>query len=98
MFRLTPEYPGVIGLKSGAGFDYFENYRTNPPSPEFAFPPLPGEITLTLDGARTVRVKVVDPTGRPVPGVVVKPFRPQKAGKIQTIEISPWRDDQCHDR
>lgn len=79
---------GVVGLKSGAGFDYFENYRTNPPSPSFAFPPLPGEITLTLDGARTKRIKVVDPTGRPVPGVVVKPFRPKKAGKIATIEIA----------
>ena len=78
----------MIGLKSGAGFDYFENYRTTPPSPEFEFPALPGEITLTLDGARTVRVKVVDPSGRPVPGVVVKPFRPQKTGKIQTIEIA----------
>ncbi len=80
--------PGVIALKSGAGFDYFENYRTNPPSPEFDFPALPAEITLTLDGARTVKVKVLDPTGRPVPGVEVKPFRPQKAGKIQTIEIA----------
>jgi beta-lactamase regulating signal transducer with metallopeptidase domain/protocatechuate 3,4-dioxygenase beta subunit len=81
--------PGVIGLKSGAGFDYFENYRTNPPYPEFAFPPLPQVITLTLDGARTVRVKAVDPAGQPVSGVVVKPFRPQKAGKIETINIAP---------
>jgi beta-lactamase regulating signal transducer with metallopeptidase domain len=78
----------VIGLKSGAGFDYFENYRTQPPGSAFAFPPLPGEITLTLDGARTARIKVVDATGRPVPGAVVKPFRPTKAGKIETIEIA----------
>ena len=79
--------PGVIGLKSGAGFDYFENYRTQPPGPAFPFPPLPGEITLTLDGARTARIKVVDADG-PVPGAVVKPFRPTKAGKIETIEIA----------
>jgi beta-lactamase regulating signal transducer with metallopeptidase domain len=80
--------PGVIGLKSDAGFDYFENYRTQPPGNAFAFPPLPGEIALTLDGARTVRIKVIDAAGRPVPGVVVKPFRPSKAGKIETIEIA----------
>jgi beta-lactamase regulating signal transducer with metallopeptidase domain/protocatechuate 3,4-dioxygenase beta subunit len=77
----------VTGLKSGAGFDYFENYSTNPPSPSFPYPPLPQEITLTLDGARTVRVKVIDPAGRPVPGVAVKPWRPLKAGKIETIDI-----------
>jgi beta-lactamase regulating signal transducer with metallopeptidase domain len=80
--------PGIIGLKSEAGFDYFENYRTNPPFPEFEFPPLPQEITLTLDGAQTVRVKVVDPAGRPVAGVVIRPFRPFKAGKVATIEIA----------
>jgi beta-lactamase regulating signal transducer with metallopeptidase domain len=80
--------PGVVGLKSGAGFDYFENYSTTPPIPTFEFPPLPAEITLTLDGASTVRIKVIDASGRPVPGVLVKPFRPRKAGKIATIEIA----------
>ena len=80
--------PGVIGLKSGAGFDYFENYRTTPPFPEFAFPPLPAEVALTLDGARTARIKVVDPDGKPVAGAVVKPFRPRKAGKLATIEVA----------
>ena len=29
---------GVIGLKSGAGFDYFENYRTTPPNPRVRIP------------------------------------------------------------
>ncbi len=29
----------VIGHKSRAGFDYFENYRSTPPLPEFDFPP-----------------------------------------------------------
>ena len=79
---------GVIGLESGAGFDYFENYRTNPPTPNFDFPPLPAEITLTLDGAQTVRVKVIGPNGQPMPGVVIKPFRPTKPGKITDIVIA----------
>ena len=39
----------VIGLKAGAGFDYFENYRTKPAAD---YPPLPAELSLTLDGAR----------------------------------------------
>ena len=51
---------GVIGHKSGAGFDYFENYRATPASPEFPFPPLPGELALTLDGAQTLKIKAVD--------------------------------------
>ena len=78
---------GVIGHKSGAGFDYFENYRATPPSPEFPFPPLPGELTLTLDGAQSLRIKAVDPEGRPVPGVVFAPFRPMKSGKISSIAL-----------
>ncbi len=80
--------PGVIGLKSGAGFDYFENYTTNPPTPEFEVSPLPAEITLTLNGAQTVRIKVIDQAGRPIPGIVIKPFRPMKAKKIATIAIA----------
>jgi beta-lactamase regulating signal transducer with metallopeptidase domain/protocatechuate 3,4-dioxygenase beta subunit len=79
---------GVIGLKLGAGFDYFENYRTTPPDARIEFPPLPAEITLTLDGAQAVRIKVVGPDGRPMPGVVLAPWRPSKSGKIETMDIS----------
>ena len=39
----------VIGLKAGAGFDYFENYRTRPAAD---YPPLPADVSLMLDGAR----------------------------------------------
>ena len=78
---------GVIGHKSGVGFDYFENYRATPPSPEYPFPPLPGELALTLDGAQTLNIKAVDSEGRPVPGVVFAPFRPMKAGKISSMPL-----------
>jgi beta-lactamase regulating signal transducer with metallopeptidase domain len=78
---------GVVGLKSGAGFDYFENYRATPPSPEFPFPPLPGELALMLDGAQTLKIKALDPEGRPVSGVVLAPFRPMKAGKIASMPL-----------
>jgi len=77
----------VIGHKPGAGFDYFENYRATPPSPRFDFPPLPAEITLTLDGAQTVRVKAVDSKGQPVSGAVITPARLQKPEKIAGIFI-----------
>jgi beta-lactamase regulating signal transducer with metallopeptidase domain len=58
----------VTGHKSGVGFDYFENYHTTPAAD---FPPLPSEVTLTLDGAETVRVKAVDSKGKPVSGIEV---------------------------
>jgi beta-lactamase regulating signal transducer with metallopeptidase domain len=82
---------GVIGLKSGSGFDYFENYRSTPPNPQFEFPQLPAEITLTLDGAVNVKIKVVGPDGQPMPGVVIAPWRPSKPGKITTLDISRGR-------
>ena len=50
----------VIGLKSGAGIDYFENYRTKPATD---FPPLPNEVTLTLDDAQTIRLRALDSPG-----------------------------------
>ena len=52
----------VIGLKAGVGFDYFENYHIVPAT---EFPPLPEEVTLTLNGARTVRIKAVDSAAGP---------------------------------
>ena len=76
----------VIGHKSGVGFDYFENYRTRPAT---EFPPLPAEVTLTLDGAQTVRIKAVDSAGRPVPGVVFSPSSLHKREKIDRANVSP---------
>ena len=74
----------VIGLKAGAGFDYFENYRTRPAAD---YPPLPADVTLTLDGAQTVRVKAVDSTGQPVPGVEIGPTHLSKIGKVSYANV-----------
>ena len=60
----------VIGLKPRVGFDYFENYHTKPAT---HYPPLPAEITLTLDGVQSIRVKAIDSKSQPVPGVVFAP-------------------------
>jgi hypothetical protein len=69
----------VAGHKSGVGFDYFENYHTKPAAD---FPPLPSEVTLTLDGAETVRVKAVDSKGQPVSGVEIGLGYLHKRGKL----------------
>ncbi len=74
----------VIGLKSGVGFDYFENYRTKPATD---FPPLPAEVTLTLDGAQTIRLKALDSKSQPVPGVVFSPWILLKNGKIDRANV-----------
>ena len=75
----------VIGLKAGAGFDYFENYRTWPPAD---YPPLPADVSLILDGAQTVRVKAVDSKGEPVSGVDIGPPLAQKIGKVGYANFS----------
>ena len=67
--------PWVIGLKAGAGFDYFENYRTTPAIARFTFRPCRRDLTLTLDGAQTAENQGGRPDGpagsgrrdRPVP-------------------------------
>jgi RNA polymerase sigma factor (sigma-70 family) len=70
----------VTGLKSGVGFDYFENYRTLPP---LDLKPLPAELTLTLDGSLTVRVHLTDSAGKPVRGAVISPTEVGKEGKLK---------------
>ncbi len=74
----------VTGLKAGAGFDYFENYRSKPAAD---YPPLPGELTLTLDGAQTVRVNAVDSAGEPIPGIAIGPTHLSKIGKVSYANV-----------
>ena len=74
----------VIGLKPGVGCDYFENYRTRPATD---FPSLPEEVTLTLDGAQTIRIKAIDSKGQPVPDVAFSPWTFQKPGKIDRVNL-----------
>jgi beta-lactamase regulating signal transducer with metallopeptidase domain len=75
----------VIGYKSGAGFDYFENYQKRR---AVEFPPLPDELTLTLGGAKTVRVRAIDTQGRPAPGVVVIPRLVGARSKISPADVA----------
>ena len=75
----------VIAHKGGVGFDYFENYQT---SNARDLEPLPADLTLTLDGATTVRVKAVDTQGRPVAGVEFTPWLIRKASKIDRANMA----------
>ncbi len=74
----------VFGSKPGVGLDYFETYRSIPAT--YALPP--AEVRLVLDGARTVRVKVVDSVDKPVPGVELVPWLLRKAGKLGDLNLS----------
>jgi hypothetical protein len=61
----------VFARKPHLGFDYAHNVR--PRSPQ-------EPLTLTLDGARTLRVKTADRDGKPIAGVKVGPLVIQKPG------------------
>jgi Carboxypeptidase regulatory-like domain len=60
----------IAAVKSGVGFDYYENYR----SAEFIAPLTPPkQVTLTLAGARTVRLRAEDSHGKPLPNIEFVP-------------------------
>jgi RNA polymerase sigma factor (sigma-70 family) len=67
----------VLARKAKVGFDYA---AAGAQGDRNALKPLPDQLTLTLDGARTVRVKAVDREGRPIGGVAVGVSSVQKAG------------------
>ena len=73
----------IFGLKPGLGFDYFENYLTVPSD----WSPLPRQVSLVLNGARTVRVRAVDSANRPVAGVEIAPVSVYKKGKLGVVNL-----------
>ena len=74
----------IVGFKAGTGFDYFETSRSQPAGEGG---PLPAEVTIRLDGSRTVRVKAIDSAGRPVRGSIFRPgtFGSRKSLARQTL-------------
>jgi beta-lactamase regulating signal transducer with metallopeptidase domain/protocatechuate 3,4-dioxygenase beta subunit len=86
-FRVPPDLSllWTTALKAGVGFDYAENYRSWPGDDD---PPLPDAVELTLAGARTVRVRAVDPAGAPVAGVEFAPWYFNLPGKIAGGNVS----------
>jgi beta-lactamase regulating signal transducer with metallopeptidase domain len=81
----------VVAQKAGAGLDYI---ATDPLATPDEPRPLPREVVLTLDGAVPLRIKAVDPEGRPAPGVRISPVvlqRPARGGPIETgFAASSW--------
>ena len=77
----------VFGTKPGVGVDYYETSRSVPP----LYAPPPAEVLLVLNEARTVRVKVVDSSGRPVPGVELTPWTIHKKGKSGSVNLSGFK-------
>jgi hypothetical protein len=75
----------VVGAKAGVGFDYFENYSTRS---TLERAPLPAEVTLILDGARTAHLKAADSAGRPVAGIAMVPWTVKKKGKRGDANLS----------
>jgi len=78
--------PWIAAIKPGVGFDYFENYQAWPPGA--ATPAPPREVTLVLEGARTVRVHTLDSAGNPVPGVKMVPWYIRKKGRMAYCNLS----------
>jgi RNA polymerase sigma factor (sigma-70 family) len=68
----------LTALKSKMGFDYELFWIHGEEQP---FKALPNTVELVLDGARTVRVKAVDGTGAPIPGIGIYPWLFLKNGK-----------------
>jgi hypothetical protein len=75
----------VVALKPGGGCDYFENYSSRF-SDKRAEPP--AEVALTLNGARTFRIRVVDTADHGVAGVEVAPWTVRKTGKIASVNFN----------
>jgi hypothetical protein len=69
----------IVALKDGVGADYFENYQSYPAQ---VFAPPPPEVSLTLDGARTVRINAIGSDGKGVPGLGFQMWLLNKPGKI----------------
>lgn len=79
------EVEWIYGFQDNHGFDYYENYSAFPSHERL---PLPDNVTLTLDGSQTAKVRIVDSDEKPVPGVIVVPWTIMKKGKLSDINLS----------
>ena len=78
----------VVALKSGAGFDsWCATVQPGGPRQD-----VPDRLELTLDGARPVRVHVVDSAGRGIPQISIVPWTIQKEGRSSYANLSGFGD------
>ena len=74
----------VMALKSGAGFDYASTLVAKRERERNA---LPDQVKLRLTGSRTVRVRAVDSSERPVAGLLIYPWYIEKPGTMEHANI-----------
>src|SRR5262249_50291399 len=72
----------VFALKSGSGLDYFLTSRGREP---WQFTAMPGEIALTLDAVKPLRVKAHDASEKPVAGLPIYFTSLSKSGKAGAL-------------
>ncbi len=83
-----PKIQWIIAAKPGAGFDYFENYRSWPSEGNAT---VPESVALVLNGARTARLKAVDSKGNPLVGVDFHAWIIKKRSKLAEANLSGGR-------
>ena len=80
----------IVALKPGRGFDFAEYGRIDDYQRSQGGVPaldLPGSVALTLDNPRTVRIKAVDSSGKPLAGVGFHPWLLGKIGRRSTTNF-----------
>ncbi|MCA9189600.1 MAG: carboxypeptidase-like regulatory domain-containing protein [Pirellulaceae bacterium] len=77
----------IFARKPAVGCDYYENFLSWPPDFQTQMQ-LPDEVTLTLDGHRTLTVSVVDTSGEPLANQRLVPWTIQRAGKLSYCNLS----------
>jgi len=88
MLPVDVKADSIIALKSGVGFDYFENYEFRPGPNTRAVPRI---IRLVLDGARSAQVQAIDSAEAPVAGIEVAPITIRKPGKRSYMSLRETR-------
>ena len=81
VFQIPADMPleRVAALKSGVGFDYYENTRTARRTIPL---PSPKSVELKLDGCRTVRIRAEDSEGKSLPNIRFIPLIIAKQGRL----------------
>jgi RNA polymerase sigma factor (sigma-70 family) len=81
----------IVARRSGLGFDYAEfgapDERGRPRGGASAAE-LPNSVALTLDGARTARIKATDSSGKPVAGAGLYPWLLFREGRQSQVNYS----------
>ena len=77
----------IIAFKAGAGLDHLctlEEPRSN------KYKPMPDKAKLKLAGTRSVRVRIVDSSGEPIPNVGIS-FDIRSEGQVDAANTSGWK-------